>query len=137
MPVFTRGERRRVVPARGEAWSATGGSDPVHFGSCATADQHGSPAPIPTGLPVTVLSFEDCPPQTSSVTPYDKRHFVTYLRILEAAKQQADWREVALVLFGIDAAREPERARAVHDNHLARARWMTDQGYRELLEKYP
>jgi hypothetical protein len=30
--------------------------------------------------------------------------------------------------------REPFRAKIVHDSHLARARWMTETGYRYLLE---
>jgi hypothetical protein len=38
------------------------------------------------------------------------------------------------VLFGIDPAHEPERARLVHDSHLSRARWMTEVGYRQLLQ---
>ncbi|TIQ86908.1 MAG: DUF2285 domain-containing protein, partial [Mesorhizobium sp.] len=37
------------------------------------------------------------------------------------------------VIFDIDPDVEPERARRVHDSHLARARWMTQHGYRHLL----
>ena len=29
---------------------------------------------------------------------------------------------------------DPERAKRIHDSHLARARWMTENGYRHLLE---
>ena len=78
--------------------------------------------------------FEDRPPQAESVTSYDERHLITYLRLLEAAKDRADWREVVMVIFGIDPAAEPNRARTLHDSHLARARWMTEAGYRGLLE---
>jgi hypothetical protein len=122
---------------RGEAWPETGGSNPVHFGSFADIGRCRLPAQPSSDAPVTTPPFDDCPPQAQRVTSYDKRHFVTYLRLLEAAKCQADWREVALILFGIDAAAEPERARAVHDSYLARARWMTEAGYRDLLEKGP
>ena len=45
----------------------------------------------------------------------------------------ADWREAAAVVFGIDVAAEPDRAKAMHDSHLARARWMTEVGYAHLL----
>ncbi|MAM37531.1 MAG: DUF2285 domain-containing protein, partial [Erythrobacter sp.] len=55
----------------------------------------------------------------------------------EAAKERADWREVALILFGLDPTTEPDRARTVHDSHLARARWMTRAGYRDLLGQRP
>ncbi len=78
--------------------------------------------------------FDDSPPQTERVNAYDERHFVTYLRLLDADEEGADWREVVLIVFGLDPAREPERAKIVHDSHLARARWMTESGYRHLLE---
>ena len=43
--------------------------------------------------------------------------------------------EAAQILFGIDPALEPDRARRVHDAHLARAKWMAQTGYRHLLWK--
>lgn len=72
-------------------------------------------------------------PTEPSLTAYDRRHLITYLRLLDAAAADADWREVARVVLGIDPEREPERARRAYDTHLARARWMTEAGYRELL----
>ena len=56
-----------------------------------------------------------------------------YLRLLDATTEGADWQEVVIVLFGIDPAQEPTRARAVHDSHLERARWLAQTGYRDLL----
>ena len=47
--------------------------------------------------------------------------------------EDADWREAVRVIFGIDPASEPERARTIYDTHLARARWMTEMGYRHYL----
>lgn len=82
---------------------------------------------------MTTPAFQDCPPQEQRVTAYDERHFVTYLRLLEAARERADWREVVNVVFGLDPDREPARAQKVHETHLARARWMTQSGYRHLL----
>ena len=79
--------------------------------------------------------FDDRPPQTERVNAYDERHFVTYIRLLDADEEGADWREVVLIVFGLDPAREPDRAKIVHDSHLARARWMTEAGYRHLLER--
>ncbi len=83
---------------------------------------------------MTRPAFQDCPPLTKRVNAYDERHLVTYIRLLDAAEDGADWREVVQIIFGLDAAQEPERARIVHDSHLARARWMTETGYRHLLE---
>lgn len=83
---------------------------------------------------MTTPPFDDRPPADDRITAYDERHFVTYLRLLDAAEEGADWQEVAQIVFEIDAAVEHDRARMVHDAHLERARWMTTRGYRHLLE---
>lgn len=84
---------------------------------------------------MTTPPFEDRAPADDRITAYDEPLFVTYLRILDAAAEGAHWSEVAAVVFGLDAAAEPDRARQVHDSHLARARWLTEQGYQHLLDK--
>ncbi len=83
---------------------------------------------------MSTLAFEDRPPLTERVNAYDERHLVTYLRLLDADAEGADWREAVAIIFGLDPTREPERAKIVYDSHLARARWMTEAGYRHLLE---
>jgi hypothetical protein len=67
------------------------------------------------------------------LTPYDYEHLITYLRILDADAQSADWHEVALIVLRIDPGREPGRARRAYESHLSRALWMTEHGYRHLL----
>jgi hypothetical protein len=74
-------------------------------------------------------------PQDHLLTPYDQEHYVTYQRLLDANTQGADWTEVATRVLHIDAAREPERARHAWESHLARAKWMTEHGYRQLLRR--
>ena len=86
------------------------------------------------GATMSTPSFEDRPPQLDRVSPYDERHLASYIRLLDAAAEGADWREAVAVIFGLDPNKEPERAKIVHDSHLARARWMTEKGYRHLLE---
>ncbi len=83
---------------------------------------------------MSTLAFEDRPPATEHVNAYDECHLVTYLRLLDADAEGADWREAVAIIFGLDPAREPERAKIVYDSHRARARWMTEEGYRYLLE---
>ena len=83
---------------------------------------------------MTMPAFLDCPPVTERVNAYDEQHLATYIRLLDADAEGADWREVVTIIFGLDPAREPDRAKMVHDSHLARARWMTETGYRHLLE---
>lgn len=67
------------------------------------------------------------------VTPYDRAHLLTYVRLLDAAAAHADWREAAAIVLGLDVDADPDRARRIHDVHLARARWMASMGYRRLL----
>lgn len=86
-------------------------------------------------MPPEIDPFDETAPDVSDLTDYDRAHLVLYMRLLDAAAEGADWTEVAPVLFGIDPAAEPDRARRVHDSHLARARWMTSTGYRHLLAR--
>jgi hypothetical protein len=77
---------------------------------------------------------DDAAPTADSLTGYDERHAVTYLRLLDADAEGADWREVAKIVLHIDPSREHDRARRAWESHLARARWMTEKGYRHLLQ---
>jgi hypothetical protein len=72
-------------------------------------------------------------PTDPALTGYDEEHLVTYLRLLDADTEGADWREVARIVLHIDPDREPDRARYAFDSHLARAKWTTEHGYRHLL----
>lgn len=78
--------------------------------------------------------ISDLAPQGDDLTDYDHAHMTLYLRLFDAAESGASLQEVSQILFGIDADKEPERARKIYDSHLARARWMTEHGYRKLLE---
>jgi len=75
----------------------------------------------------------DAAPTDSAPTVYDEQHVVTYMRLLAAASEGADWREVVRVVLHLDPDREPDRARNAFESHLARAKWMTEHGYRHLL----
>ncbi|MGH7094786.1 MAG: DNA -binding domain-containing protein [Stellaceae bacterium] len=78
-------------------------------------------------------SVSDVAPSDRILTGYDEQHVVTYLRLLDAEAEGADWQEVAKIVLRIDPAREPERARRAWESHLSRAKWMTESGYRHLL----
>ncbi|WP_082077403.1 DUF2285 domain-containing protein [Bradyrhizobium sp. LTSPM299] len=75
----------------------------------------------------------DIAPTDTMLTVYDEQHMITYLRLLDADADGADWREVTQIVLHIDPDREPDRAREAFDSHLARAKWMTEHGYRQLL----
>jgi hypothetical protein len=70
----------------------------------------------------------DVGPSDSVLTVYDEEHVITYLRLLDADAQGADWREVARIVLHLD-----DRARRTFESHLSRAKWMKEQGYRHLL----
>ena len=73
-------------------------------------------------------------PIALALTDYDRAHLKLYLRLLDADEEGAAWDEVAKVLLEIDPVAEPDRARRRHESHLARARWMTEQGYLDILK---
>jgi type VI secretion system activator RovC-like protein len=77
----------------------------------------------------------DLAPTEEALTAYDDEHISTYLRMLDADAENADWQEVARIVLHIDPEREPERARRAYDSHLARAKWMSSKGYRHLLRR--
>jgi hypothetical protein len=82
-------------------------------------------------------AIADTAPDEPFLTGYDERHLVIYLRLLDANAEGADWREVSKVALEIDPNKEPQRARRVWESHLARAKWMTESGYRHLLRGGP
>jgi len=84
-------------------------------------------------MKVTKYNFLDQPPGDAELTAYDKAHAALYLRLLDAEAQGAPWQQVVEVLFGLSAEDDPERASRVYSTHLARARWMTENGFEQLL----
>ncbi|MGY4430917.1 hypothetical protein ACVWWO_003394 [Bradyrhizobium sp. F1.13.1] len=75
----------------------------------------------------------DVAPDQPVLTTYDEQHLVTYWRLLDAEADGADWKEVTRIVLHIDPVREAARARNAFESHLARAKWMADHGYRDLL----
>jgi hypothetical protein len=66
--------------------------------------------------PLLDPNVADLAPADPAVTTYDDEHIITYLRLLDADAEGADWRDVSGIVLRIDPAR-----------------WMTEQGYRHLL----
>jgi hypothetical protein len=75
----------------------------------------------------------DVAPVEAFLTGYDMDHLVTYLRLLDADADGAAWREVARIVLNLDVEKDQDRAKRVRQSHLARAKWMTEIGYRQLL----
>ncbi|WP_244286732.1 DNA -binding domain-containing protein [Caulobacter radicis] len=70
---------------------------------------------------------------SETLTTYDQDHLAVYLRLLDADRDGAEWREVARLVLDRDARVDPDGARRCWESHLRRARWMTEVGYRFLL----
>jgi hypothetical protein len=75
----------------------------------------------------------DTAPTDVALTIYDEQHIITYLRLLDADADNADWREIARIVLHIDPDQDHDRARHAFESHLDRAKWMTEHGYRHLL----
>lgn len=75
----------------------------------------------------------DQAPSGEKLSDYDMENMTAYWRMLDAAREGADWREVSKIVLSIDPDEDPERARRAYDSHLARARWLADSGYKQLL----
>ena len=81
------------------------------------------------------MHFLTEPPQGDGITTYDEQNLVTYLRLLDAEAEGADWREIVRIVFEIEPDSDTEHARLIFSSHLARAHWMRDNGFRHLLQK--
>jgi hypothetical protein len=65
----------------------------------------------------------DTAPSDSVLTVYDEQHIITYLRLLDANAEGADWREVARIVLHLDPEREPDRAWRAFESHLSPNGW--------------
>jgi hypothetical protein len=77
----------------------------------------------------------DLAPNGPTLTVNDEEHAVTYMRILDAEAEGADWQEVCRIVLKIDPEHYPNRARRAFDSHLARAKWAARIGYKQLLKR--
>ena len=74
----------------------------------------------------------DRAPGDDHVTAYDEAHFALYLRLLDASQADANRREMCRTILGRDPDLDPESLNSL-DSHLNRARWMCENGYKDLL----
>lgn len=87
------------------------------------------------GRPQLDPDVDDAAPDGPDITIYDEQHYVTYLRLLDASRDGADWREVARIVLHRDPITDEARSRLCWESHLARAFWLSGSGYRRILEQ--
>jgi hypothetical protein len=85
----------------------------------------------PMKQPLLDPDVADTAPSGAMLTVYDEEHIVTYLRMLDADAEGANWRDVARIVLHLDPDREPDRARKAFESHLSRAKWMSGHGYKQ------
>jgi len=78
---------------------------------------------------------DEVAPTGDQITPYDEQHFVTYMRLLDAKAEDADWKEVAQIVLHRDPAAEELRTYRCWQSHLERAQWLSREGYKRILEQ--
>ncbi len=79
------------------------------------------------------LPILSCAP-SGAVTAYDRDYATIYLRLLDAEAAGAHWREVAEIVMGLGPDVAEDEVRRIHESHLARARWLRDGAYIDLLK---
>ena len=73
-------------------------------------------------------------PSAGRLTDYDEAHFVVYLRLLDAKAKGTSEDDMMQVIFDAAPDKTPAQARQALRSHLERARWMTEEGYKELFK---
>ncbi len=82
--------------------------------------------PMPT-------EFRECPPESETVTDYDRQCFRLYIILIDADSSGAEWHKTYRQAFGRGIGRDCERAQRQYLSHLERARWMTTAGFAQIL----
>ena len=82
----------------------------------------------------TGAEYLDPLPWSDRITPYDKAHFVTYLRLLDAEAAGTSDDDMCRIILDLDPADNPDEAARVLQDHMRRAKWMTKTGYKALLQ---
>lgn len=77
---------------------------------------------------------EHIPVPSPDITDYDRAHLKEYTMMLDGDAAGAPWQEIMRIVFKVDIAADPARFKSRFDAHLARAQWMTREGYKQLLD---
>jgi hypothetical protein len=81
---------------------------------------------------MSIPAVADRAPCDDHVTAYDEAHLALYLRLLDASQADANPKEICRAILGRDPDLDPESMHSLN-SHLSRARWMCENGYKDLL----
>jgi hypothetical protein len=68
------------------------------------------------------------------ITKYDRVHFLTYARILDAVRSDQTWQEAARDILDLDAESDETGAYRIWCAHVDRAEWIVSDGLALILE---
>ncbi len=74
-------------------------------------------------------------PADDFATEYDRRHMLTYARLLDAERDGQTWREAAAEILLVDVASDPAAAERCWRSHLARAHWVVGAGLASIISE--
>lgn len=80
-----------------------------------------------------IPTFSENPPDSPDVTEFDRQHFKIYLFLLDASDKGSDWRTSYQEAFDDNPDTNAEKSQAIYQSYLKRAKWMTANGYLQLL----
>ena len=69
------------------------------------------------------------------ITLYDRQHIVTYARLLDAERDNVDWRDGVREILLQDPEKDPRGARVCWESHLERARWIATVGFQQAVDR--
>lgn len=75
------------------------------------------------------------PPESDTVTAYDRRCFKLYIMLMDADVAGTEWSETYRQAFGREISKDRKRAHRQYLAHLERARWMAAVGYAQLSSR--
>ncbi len=81
----------------------------------------------------SMSDFLESPPESETVTTYDRQCFRLYLMLMDADDSGAEWQGTYEQVFGRAIGEERDKALCQYRAHLRRAQWMTTMGYRQML----
>jgi hypothetical protein len=68
------------------------------------------------------------------ITDYDRAHFVTYARILDALRIDEPWEKAAADILGLDICEDEVSAFRIWAAHVDRAEWIVGSGLALIIE---
>lgn len=69
------------------------------------------------------------------ITLYDRQHILTYARLLDAERDNVDWRDGVREILRQDPDKDPRAAQICWESHLERARWISTVGFQQAVDQ--